>query len=698
VGYGPPWPGSRHDEIDPKKILGLVMAHRWLIVGVTVGATLVGILYAFLATPIYFSQATVFVERGQPTMGRDLAAGNSDYSVYEETYFTSQLGIMRSREVQNEAFTKLGPTVQGGVNVTRRKDSSLFDIAGISTDPKSAAAIANGVADAYNTMTIRQNSAFLAETNQLVITQAQKIQEEYAKMQKEYGTLLTQTGTYYPKNQRQIIDNRIGSLESRKSEILIEKQRVESQLIELRQIEKGFRDPLSVASVRDDDTVKQLAIRYEEGKKDLARMADQFTPDYPPYKKKAMELESITSRIRTQAQMLLRAQEGKHSALSTELGSMERELAELKGQAIETSGGSSQMEAMGSGVEALQRYMTLLNDKMREMDVTSKLLSSRVRIIDRAQVPKSPFKPQKARVILLSFLLGLALSGGILVGIQFLDTRIKDPDTVAEKVGAPMLGLIPIFEKERQSLVVEAFQTLRTSIYYASDHKRKRVVLITSSSSGEGKSACTTNLANVLAKAGDRVLVVDADLRKSSMHKFLKVEATRGLSEFMADLEAKAEDFIAETPIPGLWLMPAGKTPHNPPALFSVGKFKEFLDQARADYDWVLIDSPPCIAVTDALLIAEHVDLILMVAAMNQTQMPLLERAMDLFSQPDHNLAGLVLNRFDWTAPYYYSYYYRNYYARHYHYYQGQALDPSFAEKAWMTVQSWFKRSKHRRR
>jgi capsular exopolysaccharide synthesis family protein len=317
--------------------------------------------------------------------------------------------------------------------------------------------------------------------------------------------------------------------------------------------------------------------------------------------------------------------------------------------------------------------MTLLTDKIREMDVAGKVLTSRVTIVNQARVPGAPFRPRKAKTTLMSLLIGLMLSAGVVAGIEVLDTRIKDPDTLEQRLGVPVVGLIPLYRKDDHWLVEEAFQTLRTSIYYASDHMKNNVVLVASPSSGEGKSSVVSNLGIIMAKAGEKVLLVDCDVRKSSLHRFLHLDGKKGISDFLATPGLDPKDFIKPTSHENLSLMPSGPAPLNPPALFSLTKFRDFLTWARKEYDWVLLDTPPFVAVTDGMLIAGYADLILFVAAMKSTHEPLLKKALEMVYRLDKDLAGVVLNRFDWRLPDYYHYYYGRYYSKHYRYYNRNA-------------------------
>jgi len=696
--YGAVPPVYEEDEgtgskLHPRRFLGLAITHKWLIIGITCVVTLAGFLHSSFQTPLYMANATVLVERGSAPV-RELPNPGQDWT-QDQIFFTSQLGVMKSHDVAKAALSELPPALAAQfqglpdpaaalsslVSVSRERDSALFEFSAVSPSPRAAAELANAFAKAYREEAVRQNIDFISETNKLLMEQAKKLQLEYAATQKQYGNYLSKTGNYYPKNQQSIVDARIQSLELRKSQILIDKQTLDARMIPLFQVQKGTLDPLAVSTVRDDAIVKGLVDQYEAGQKELAKMAAQFTAEYPPYKKKAAELESIRTRIRAQALTLLNAEESRRNSLASELASLDKELLNLKNQSINLAEGSSEAVAMGSGVEALQKYMTLLTDKIREMDVAGKVLTSRVTIVNQARVPGYPFQPKRAKTTLLALLLGLMLSASVVGGIELLDTRIKDPENIERRLGVPVVGLIPLYVQEDHWLVEEAYQTLRTSLYYVSDHMKKNVLMVASPSSGEGKSSVSTNLGIIMSTAGERVLLIDCDVRKSSLHRFLKMDGKKGITDFLGSADPSPEGFIKPTSHENLSLLAAGPSPLNPPALFSMSKFRDLVKWAREKYDWVILDTPPFVAVTDGMLIADSADLILFVAAMKSTHEPLLKKALEQAYRLDKDLAGIVLNRFDWRLPDYYHYYYGRYYNKHYHYYGGKNGDSAHSDK-----------------
>ncbi len=680
AGYEPPG-----GELDVRAMIKLFLAYKWVAAGIITAALVAGLLRAFLATPVYEARASVFIDRGA-SRAADKDASGVAAQLKDEIYFASQLDILRSRQVAQMAFDSLGlkdsAAFKGAANplrsfmdhikIERRRDSAIFDIGAESPDRLIVASWANAVASSYVKFVLDLNVQFVKDANGLIEQQAKELQQKYTSTKQEYGQKLAKEGIYYPQNQKEILDQRITSLEARKSDLLIKKQDVAATVTELAAVRDGRKDPLAAASVRNDPVVQGLAQQYSLIEKELSKMLAQFTPQYPPYVKKSAELADLKERIRSQALLILSAQEGQLGALGNEEASLDAELQQLKGEAIQATSSSSSLEGQGSGVDALQKYVAIMSEKMQQMDVASKLMESNVRVIDSAVTPKRPSKPNKRMTVLLSLLLGVMASAGTILGIQYFDTRVKETGALERATGAPVIGLVPSYNQENRGLVVEAFQTLRTSLLYASDHKRRNVIMITSSASGEGKSACVTNLGIVLAGCGDRVLIVDGDLRKSSIHKFFKLEPKRGLSEYLAQPGAKFEDFLLATSYPGLLVMPGGAVPANPPALFSMEAFRDFILAARSKFDWVLLDTPPVLAVTDASIIGEAADLALVVAAYNTSRLPLVQESLERLRRQDHEVAGLVMNRYKWPDRYYYS---------HYHYYQGgKAREGGFAK------------------
>jgi capsular exopolysaccharide synthesis family protein len=664
--------------------------YRQWIVGVTLAATLVGCLYAFLATRKYTATATVFIDRGAQKGPKDISNVSST-DLTTELYFNSQADIMKSKAVLKEAVDALdlshSPSFQGKdpvralrkmTTVARKRDSALFTISVTAPDQKNVAAWANGIAEAYDRVTLRQKLEYLQEADRLMADQTAKMEKEYDRLKQAYGEHLQATGTYFPQNQKLITDSRIQGLEMRRNDVFMKKNEAAAKLSQLKGLENPNRDPLTVAFVQSDPASAGLVQQYIAAEKELAALSVKYTPKHPAVIKKTEELQGLKQRIRTQALNYAKAVQSEYSSYVQEYASLTGELDSLKAQAIQVTEGTSQSESLETGVESVHKYMEMLVEKMREVDVAASLMSNATRIVDRAEMPRSASKPNRKMVVLLSFMLGFMGSVGSIFAVRAIDTRIRQPEEIEKKLHVPLLATIPVHSGESKPIVVEAFQNLRTSLVYCSDHKAKRVLMVTSASAGEGKSTVASNLGITLAAAGDRVLLMDCDARKSTLHKFLQLENKAGLSEYLASNDDDPAPYILPAKKVGLFLLPAGKTPANPPNLFSMGKFHRLIQTVKGSYDWIIVDTPPVLAVTDATIIADEVDLILLVARARFTHLPLMLQALQQFSRIDRAVAGAVLNQFEYER----HYYYRDYYYRHYHYYYGKQPPKTWWDKA----------------
>jgi capsular exopolysaccharide synthesis family protein len=323
-----------------------------------------------------------------------------------------------------------------------------------------------------------------------------------------------------------------------------------------------------------------------------------------------------------------------------------------------------------------QIYDSLLK-RANETGVSGDLKTSNIRVVDRADVPQSPVRPRRSLNLLLALFGGSFLGLGLAFFFDYLDNRIKTPEEIVQHLGLPSLGLIPVAPKvegssadpmidQSEPIFSEAFRALRTNVLFSSAEEGTHTVVVTSTGPGEGKSLVTANLAMALAKAGQRVLVIDADLRRPRVHTIFGKKQDPGLSNLMVG-SSKAADVVQKGRIQNLWILPAGKTPPNPAELLGSKRFNEFLKSLKDHFDWVLIDSPPVMAVADACVIAHRTTGVIFVVSADATSRHTARQALEQLAQAHARVIGGVLNRVDLQKnPYYYSKYYKKEYSSYY--------------------------------
>ena len=324
-----------------------------------------------------------------------------------------------------------------------------------------------------------------------------------------------------------------------------------------------------------------------------------------------------------------------------------------------------------------QLYDSLLQ-RAKETGVSTELKTSNIRIVDRAEIPLGPVSPQNGLNLLLALFGGTLAACGLAFFFEYLDSRIKTPDEIRAHLGLPHLGLLPalgakalttgypLVSKGVPGNFAEAFRAVRTNVLFSSAQEGSRTVVVTSTGPGEGKSMVASNLAVSLAQAGERTLLVDADMRKPKTHEIFEMAQEPGLSNLLVG-NAKASEAVRKSGVAGLWVIPSGRMPPNPAELLGSPRFRNFLASLKDHFDWVIIDSPPVMAVTDAALVAHSATGVVFVVGSEMTSRHAARTAVNQLRQVQAKFVGAVLNRVDLERnSYYYSQYYRREYADYY--------------------------------
>jgi tyrosine-protein kinase Etk/Wzc len=332
---------------------------------------------------------------------------------------------------------------------------------------------------------------------------------------------------------------------------------------------------------------------------------------------------------------------------------------------------------------------TFLLQKHQEARVAKASTVSDSRIIDTAITPQRPIKPDKRKNIIMGLLVGLFLGVGSALLLDMLDNTIKDAQEAKEQLGLPILSVIPFIPShgegkaslvthfDPKSAVSEVFRSLRTNIHFSAVNKRKQFLMVTSAFPGEGKTTIIGNLAVVLGQSRSRVLLMDCDLRRPSLHTLFGKGKAPGLTELLAG-DTDFDKVIYDTGIPGVDFISAGTTPPNPAELLGSEVMKGLLNSLAERYDIILLDAPPVLAVTDAPLLSLMSDMVLVVIEARRVPLKAAHHMLEMLENVGAPLAGIVLNNKDVRSVTRYGYYGASYYG---HSYYGE--DRQVPDKAW---------------
>jgi capsular exopolysaccharide synthesis family protein len=294
-----------------------------------------------------------------------------------------------------------------------------------------------------------------------------------------------------------------------------------------------------------------------------------------------------------------------------------------------------------------------------------------VEIVDEAKVDSHPVKPNKPLNIALGIIIGLVVGVGLAFFIEYLDTSVKTIDDVERSLQSPVLGVIPqnvglLIEEGAESPHAEAYRVLRTNLLFSRKDDKLNTVAVVSAGAGEGKSTTVFNLASVFAQSGQRVLVVDSDLRRPTLHKMLRVTNSIGLTNYLLK-QNSLEEVVQTTQVPTMDFLASGKLPSSSLGILSSAQMKDLIGELKQRYDFVFFDSPPIMGVSDASILASEVDMTLQVIQYRRYPQPMNVRAKQLIEKVGGNLVGIVLNNINMSQDesyYYYSGYYHDYYYR----------------------------------
>jgi polysaccharide biosynthesis transport protein len=322
-------------------------------------------------------------------------------------------------------------------------------------------------------------------------------------------------------------------------------------------------------------------------------------------------------------------------------------------------------------LEDMRNFNQLLHARLAEETVDKAIpKTAMVEVVDKARAGKDPVKPNKTLNIILGIIVGLVVGVGLAFFIEYLDTSVKTIDDVERALQAPVLGVIPqnvgslADEEGSDSQYAEAYRVLRTHILFSRKDEKLNTLAVVSAGAGEGKSTTTLNLATIFAQAGQRILVVDSDLRRPTLHKILRVSNSLGLVSYLLK-QNTLEEVIQKTKVPMLDFMASGKLPSSSMGILNSPRMKELITELKQRYDFIFFDSPPIMGVSDASILASEIDMTIQVIQYRRYPQPMNIRAKQMIEKVGGNLVGIVLNNINMSQDegyYYYSGYYHGYY------------------------------------
>ena len=567
------------------------------------------------------------------------------------------------------------------LKVDREGEGRLVAISIVSRDPRFAARAANTLAVTYRDQNLKR------KTGQLDAA-LEGLNQQIAAIDKRIADRRQQLDDYRrAQNASQLADpsalsNLRLTLSTEMTRMTSAREAAERDYDSIKAVPLNSQEIDSFPAMINNADVQRLKREVQMMKTDLEAKRKDYGPTHPvitnqlsAISQKEAELEGARKQVVTSMRRLLQLAQDTERAQRQSLNEVERQQAELSGKGI----GYADIENL---LKADQNTQTALVTQRSGLSVESTSTRNNVSIINTAIAPLRPFRPDVSRNLLISLFIGFSLAGLLAFGLDYLDDTIKTPEDITRKLRIPFLGLVPSVRGDKQPVLSgpvphdfgEAYRALRTSLVFTSGGESTRIITCTSAQPLEGKTTTACNLAMVLAFGGSRVLLIDADMRRPGVHKALKINNTVGLSHLLVG-QARVREAIQRTSDPNFCVMTAGRTPPNPSELLSSERMKQLIANLKqGPFDWVVIDTPPVLAVTDAVILTPLVDGVTFVLGAEMTRRRLAERAVQMLMVSRPKVVGAVLNRVNFDRN---KYYYSRYYGYQYKSYYGSSTGSS---------------------
>jgi capsular exopolysaccharide synthesis family protein len=393
-----------------------------------------------------------------------------------------------------------------------------------------------------------------------------------------------------------------------------------------------------------------------------------------------------------------RGAESEYRAALARESRLQANLEAAKAEAQQVNRKAFELGSLRREVESNRRIYDDLLTKTKQTGLETKLKTTNIRIVEKAETPRAPIKPSKIRNYQLALMIGLALGVGLALLWENLDNTFKTPEDLRIHLGVPFLGMVPdvtagspgagrmrglsptlLISKNASSAVRDAYAVLRTNLIFSSADSAGRAILVTSAGPGAGKTTTLANLSLALAYNGAKVLAMDADLRKPTLHQHFGLQKTPGLSDLIG-CKITASQAIQSTRVDRLQVLTCGYVPPNPAELLGHPMMRQVLEAVRSRYEWVLLDTPPVVGMADAAVLSPLVDGVVILVAAETAKKPAVERAIDQVRGVGGKVLGVVLNKVDLQRN---SYYYKEYYGDYYrsYYAEGKGYGQAAAEQ-----------------
>lgn len=599
-----------------------------------------------------------------------------------------------------DPYQGIAESVRSRIKVTPVRETKLVEVSYTSSSPVLASEVANTFAREFINFSVEKRYQATQKATDFLSEQISSLRQDLAQKEKELQKYGQEKELYYLNNNESTAVNKFADVNKAYTQAQIDRIKAESTYRQLKNLEID-----SLPQFVDNQMIQDLKTEYTRLKNEYEEKSKVYKPSYPEMERLKARLDSMEEELRSEIQKAVDAAESDYESALKRERSLKNLLDEQRSNVAQMNSNAILYNSLKIEVENKRKLLNSLVEKQNQAMVSSRLgglEASNINIVDEARVPQDPVSPKKKLNLFLALLFGLFGGVGLSFVMEYFDNSIKDPEDVERHAGLPTVGLIPMFspkknnnggsgllrkyryssEEEKEPgngkfseiqnielinhhhptiSIAEDYRTVRSSILLSQAENSPQTILFTSALPKEGKTTTAVNMAVSFSQLNQKVLVVDADLRKPRLHRIFKVRNTNGLSGYLVG-KFSENDVILETDIENLWILPSGLIPPDPTELLNSKRMGELIENLKSRFDIILIDSPPVLAAVDSTIISKNAEEVLMVIEAEKTSRKDFSRAVGDLKKANRKIMGVLFNRVkvrkgDYNYMNYYRYY-----------------------------------------
>ena len=700
----------------------VALKRRWTVI--TFAATVLAVvgLYSFLVRPTYTAKGTLLIEREPNILSFEEIF---QIETFNDDYFQTQYKLLQSRSLaedtidrlklhENAAFAgkvkkgkngggwtdpvfrgRLVDAFQGRLGVKPVRQTRLVEVSFKDRDPKFAAEVLNALFEAYIDMNVQKKFQATEQATEFLTGQIAGIRSEIGRDEKKLQEYGAEKNIIALSDTETTVVEKLGELNKALTAAQIDMIQKETYYNEIR-----MASPDYIPEAINNPLIQRLREDYVRMSREYTKRQETFLPDYPEMKRLKTELDAAKIALENETGGLIKGAYSDYQAALRQYRSLNAVFNRQKQDAIQMNSNAILYSSLKNEVANKKSLLENLMRRQSETGVSARLKglrTSNVWIVDRAEVPIRPSSPKKKLNMVLALMLGLFGGLGLAFLFEHLDSSIKSFEDVEKYAKLPSLGMVPSFrpdgaghghpygkhgdkkkgkkgeEAEPHSIELvthfapkstysENYRSIRTTLLLAMPDSKLKTIAVTSALPREGKTVTTSNLGVALAQAGKKVVIVDADLRKPCQNRIFKLKGMSGLTNYLA-AGMVLRDLVQPTAVPNLYLIAAGPVPPNPVELLGSEKMAVMLDELKKVFDYILLDTPPALAVSDAVVMGPHLDGAILVVRGGQTSRDALRSAREMLDKHKIRTVGVIINDVRVRD---YGYYYMGRYYKYY--------------------------------